>query len=78
MEKICWMFCTQCKRTVVFNRAGICLRCQGLYIAEEQPDSWENMHKCKVCGKDFPFIFEGCLRCQDLDMGEEGDGDVVS
>lgn len=63
-KEIQWMFCTQCKRTVVFNRSGICLGCQGAYPRDEQPDSWENMHNCPECGKFFPFLAEGCLECQ--------------
>ena len=61
--EIRWMFCTQCKRTVVHNNSGICLRCQEKYSEETQPDSWTNMHRCKECGGHFVFMAEGCVNC---------------
>lgn len=42
-----WMYCTQCKQTVVQNDCGICLHCQGKYEKHEQPDSWTNLVKGK-------------------------------
>ena len=67
MEEVVWMFCTECKRTVLMNNAGICLACQGKYNHKTQPDSWENMHICKKCGSSFPFLAEGCVDCKDLE-----------
>lgn len=62
-DTIRWMFCTQCKKTVLHNYSGICLRCQEKYSEAMQPDSWLNMHRCKECGKHFPFLAEGCVDC---------------
>lgn len=42
-----WMYCTQCRQTVILNDCGLCLRCQGAYNVVNQPDSWNN-----VCGKE--------------------------
>lgn len=62
-----WMFCTQCKRTVLHNNCGICLACQEKYDESTQPDSWANMHKCGKCGGIIVFLEEGCKRCEGVE-----------
>lgn len=64
-KDIVWMFCTQCKRTVLHNNSGICLACQRIYSVEKQPDSWVNMHTCDKCGSPIVFMCEGCLECKE-------------
>ena len=49
-DEIRWMYCTQCKKTVIQNDVGICLCCQGAYHSENQPDSWDN-----VTGKEVEY-----------------------
>jgi len=71
-EEVVWMFCAQCKRTVLHNNCGLCLACQEKYDESTQPDSWVNMHKCKKCGEVVVFLEEGCLQCQ-----EGGDDDGI-
>ena len=79
-DEINWMFCTQCKRTVVRNLSGICLHCQGAYDRLSQPDSWDNMHRCSHCGKQTAFMVDHCGLCniEENDMFrakvEESDG----
>ena len=45
-----WMYCTQCRQTVIQNDVGLCLRCQGVYHVGNQPDSWDNVN-----GKDYTY-----------------------
>jgi len=68
-DKIEWMFCTQCKKTVLLNNSGICFRCQGKYTERTQPDSWTNMHTCKKCGNTIIFLSKGCEDCDVDDAG---------
>jgi len=70
-KELAWMFCTQCKRTVLHNNSGICLACQRKYSVDKQPDSWVNLHTCDKCGSTVAFIREGCLECRE-DSDDDG------
>lgn len=63
IKKILWMYCTQCKGTVVRNDSGICLACQGAYDTSNQPDSWASIHKCKKCGGGIAAVAGECRSC---------------
>jgi len=63
MSELLWMFCTQCRQTVIRNDCGICLACQRKYTPDAQPDSWINIHRCIKCGKRSTVENDICRDC---------------
>ena len=69
MPELLWMSCSQCKQTVIRNDCGICLHCQRAYTKHEQPDSWDNVHRCDRCGRRGPFPVSTCTICDGAERG---------
>lgn len=63
-----WMVCTMCRQTVRLNDIGICMHCQGKYDKHNQPDSWDNLHRCQRCGRGLPLASGHCGVCDDRDL----------
>jgi len=69
MNNFKWMVCTQCKQTVLQNPTGVCLKCNGPFDVNDQPDSWKNLHRCKRCGRELPVASDCCGICNDDECG---------
>lgn len=78
MSELLWMVCTMCRQTVIQNDVGICQHCQGKYDRHNQPDSWDNMHRCVRCGQRLSVSDGDCDICDDgevRDLLQAGDLD---
>ena len=64
-----WMVCTMCRQTVLQNDIGICLHCQRKYDRHNQPDSWDNLHRCARCGRRLAIASEDCGICDGDECG---------
>lgn len=41
------------------------MHCQGKYDKHNQPDSWDNLHRCMRCGRKLPTTSGKCGVCDD-------------
>lgn len=64
-----WMECPHCKKCVLHNMTGTCLACQRTFAPEEQPDSWENLHRCRRCSRKVSLVGSDCGICEDTESG---------